>query len=91
MWEEVLPVDQNGIIMGYHVFYTPLYTFAGEIKAEMVNTNITILVLENLHEYTDYNISVRAYTRAGAGPYSIAITHTTFQDGKKFTHYLICG
>ncbi len=38
--------------------------------------------LTNLEEFVDYNISVRAYTSEGAGPYSEEITVMTPEDSK---------
>ena len=68
--------------MGYQVLHTPLVTFGGKISAELINSDAYFLILENLQEYTEYSINVRAYTRAGVGPYSVATLHTTFEDGK---------
>ena len=35
-----------------------------------------------LQEYVNYTISVRAYTNAGAGPYSDPVTVLTNEDGE---------
>ncbi len=40
------------------------------------------VLLSNLEEYVGYNISVRAYTIVGAGPFSTRKVVTTPQDGK---------
>ena len=40
------------------------------------------VILMDLEEFFDYNISVRAFTSAGVGPYSDEVTATTFEDGK---------
>ena len=39
-------------------------------------------VLTGLQEFVDYNISVRAYTSVGEGPYSTEVTEMTAEDGK---------
>ena len=83
-WEEIPPIKRNGIITSYEVLYEPLDTFDGAIGPAIVNTTNLYYVLVGLEEYVDYNISVRAYTRAGFGPYSQEITNQTFQDSEYF-------
>ena len=86
-WEEVPAIDQNGIITMYEVQYEPLETFGDQIFTETVNiTNASMLntILTGLEEYVDYNITVRAYTSEGPGPYSDSpITERTMEDGIK--------
>ena len=84
MWEEVPPIDQNGVITIYEVMYTPLETFGGTLESDTVNVSRSELSvnLTGLEEYVNYNISVRAYTSVGAGPYSVAMTVLTLQDSK---------
>ena len=83
-WDIVPEIDQNGVITMYEVLYVPLETFDGAIGE---NTTVVMTermtILEDLQEYVNYNISVRAYTEIGAGPYSEPLTRETFQDGKK--------
>ena len=75
-------IDRNGIITIYEVLYEPLETFGGQIETQIMNIVPTQSVnLIGLQEYVDYNISVRAYTNTGEGPYSTDITERTFQDG----------
>ncbi len=40
-----------------------------------------MMVLQDLEEYVNYTISVRAYTSVGAGNYSGEITVLTWEDG----------
>ena len=40
MWEEVPPLDQNGVITMYEVLYVPLETFDGTLSVN-VTENIT--------------------------------------------------
>ena len=82
-WTEVLEIDQNGIITEYEVMYEPLMTF-GVLSDESVVVDLTNLstTLMDLEEYVQYNISVRAYTSVGPGPYSVGIVNTTFEDGE---------
>ena len=69
----------------YEVQYDPLETFDGQISTETVNiTNLSLLctVVTGLEEYAEYNISVRAYTSVGPGPYSDPVTERTDTDSK---------
>ena len=82
VWEEIPPIDRNGIIIMYEVLYVPFETFDGAISADIVNTTDLFYLLESLQEYVSYNISVRAYTRIGSGPYSVPIDNQTLEAGK---------
>ena len=84
-WEEVPEINRNGIITMYEVLYDPLETFDGMIYTNSVNISdpsMMYTVLMGLEEYVEYNISVRAYTSAGPGPYSTSITNRTETDSK---------
>lgn len=85
-WEEIPIFDQNGNIIAYEVFYEPLDSFDGEIQAETVNISGTFTILDGLEEFVCYNITIRAYTSAGPGPYSVTVMSMTSEDGK--TSYL---
>lgn len=76
-WEAVAPIDQNGIITTYDVLYEPS---GGQFA---VITELFV-ILDELEEYVMYNISVRANTNAGAGPYSDAVFIITPEDSKDF-------
>jgi exosortase/archaeosortase len=79
VWEEIPPIDRNGIITVYEVLYVPFETFDGAISANIINTTDLSYLLESLQEYVSYNISVRAYTRVGSGPYSVPIHNQTLE------------
>ena len=84
-WEEVPAIDQNGIITTYEVRYQPLMTFNRTLMTMSVlieDPTTMSIALENLMEYVQYNISVRAGTRVGEGPFSPEITERTNEDGK---------
>ena len=81
-WEEVPAIDQNGEIITYEVQYEPVQTFNGQISTAMMNTSMLSINLTGLQEFVDYNISVRAYTSAGPGPYSDPVTERTLEDGE---------
>ena len=80
-WTEVPEIERNGIITMYEVMYDPLMTFGVLTPATVNTTNLTIIV-DGLEEYVEYNISVRAYTSVGPGPYSEEVTNRTFEDGE---------
>ena len=54
-------------------------TFGGQLMTMVMDTSI---VLEGLQEYVEYNISIRAYTSVGRGPFSPGVNNQTFEDGK---------
>ena len=49
---------------------------------EARTTSELFIVLNDLEEYLDYNITVRGYTSAGPGPFSDTITEMTPEDGE---------
>ena len=61
----------------------PLQTFGGFLVTETVTTSSFLLTISELEEYVEYNISVRAYTSVGPGPYSDGIINRTLEDSKK--------
>lgn len=79
-WFEVDPIHQNGIITVYEVDYQPFRTFNISEEVSRVNTSSTTIELTDLHESVQYNISVRAFSSVGAGPFSspvLTVTHET--------------
>ena len=82
LWEEVPAIDRNGEITEYEVQYEPLETFGDQIATSTVNTSMLSILLTDLQEFVDYNISVGAYTSAGPGPYSDPVTEMTDTDCK---------
>ena len=82
-------MDQNGIIILYEVQYEPLMTFGGQLMTMAMNTSNTSIVLGGLQEYVEYNISVRAYTIVGPGPFSPGVDNRTFEDGMYIFIYIV--
>ena len=82
-WNDVIPIDQNGIIITYEVDYQPAQMFNGSMNVDVVNTTNTIILISNLHESVQYNITVRAYSRIGPGPFSGHVLSVT-QEARKF-------
>ena len=83
MWDEVIPIDQNGVITIYEVMYTPLEDFDGTIMTRTTNVTDLSVLLTDLEEYVNYTISVRAYTSVGAGTYSDPVIALTNEDGRR--------
>ena len=81
-WDEVLPIDQNGVITMYEVMYTPLEDFGGTVLANTTIISEQSTVLQNLQEYVNYSISVRAFTGIGMGPFSAPLMVLTLEDGE---------
>lgn len=84
-WNEVPPISQNGEIIGYDLVYEPLETFNGAIGLTFANNlpaSSTGLTLSGLEEYVSYNISVRASTLVGPGPFSVPLIVVTDEAGK---------
>jgi hypothetical protein len=82
-WLEVDPIHQNGIIILYEVDYQPLTDFGSEDVTRVNITNTTI-VLMDLHESVQYNITVRAFTNVGGGPFSNPVASITHETGMNF-------
>ena len=81
--DPVLEIERNGIIGQYEV------QFNQSALSEISQVNFTeteapnlMLLLQNLQEFVEYSIAVRAYTSIGAGPFSPAVNNQTFEDGE---------
>ena len=79
-WDEVPAIDENGIIINYEVQVEPL-DFDNILTIISINTTNLSASATGLQEFVEYNISVRAYTSVGPGPFSPPVTERTFQDG----------
>jgi len=67
----------------YEIEYIPQETFNGQIRRATVNeSNMLSVRLVDLQEYVIYNISVKAYTSVGGGPYSNPQAPRTLEDGE---------
>ena len=75
-WEEVPPIDRNGMITMYEVLYEPVETF-GQLSSDTGYTTDLFILLDELHPFVNYSISVRAYTSVGSGPYSDVVVEAT--------------
>ncbi|XP_068726162.1 phosphatidylinositol phosphatase PTPRQ-like [Montipora capricornis] len=78
MWNQVPPVDQNGVILSYTVTYRALPS--GSEQTEYVIAPTTNATLTGLNEYTNYSITVFASTIKGPGNRSVPIVVITDED-----------
>ena len=70
-WSEVVPIDRNGIITQYEVQYNQTDTISFPMtNFTIVDATQLSLVLEGLASFVEYNITVRAYTVIGPGPFN---------------------
>ena len=88
-WDEIPGLDQNGNITDYEVQIEPL-DFPANISVDLLNTTGLQENATNLEEFVNYNISVRAYTSVGPGPYSDPVTVRTFEDGNVHICFSLC-
>ena len=91
-WNPVTADDRNGIIKGYIVNYQALpdgdiIPKFRNIISEQQNDKQTVL-LDDLNEFTNYSISVLAFTVIGNGPASVAQVVETLEDSKSLLIFL---
>ena len=87
-WNDVDPIDRNGIIIIYEIAYHPEQTFNESMTMDVVNTTNTTYELSNLHEFVQYNITVRAYTSIGPGPFSRHVIIVT-EEARKYVQLIL--
>lgn len=75
-------INENGIIITYEVDYQPANRFNESTTVDVMNTTNTTILLRNLHESIQYNITVRAFTAVGPGPFSSHVLSVT-QEARK--------
>ena len=79
-WGKVPAGEQNGIIIGYRVFYLDIMNNA-ELTIT-VNASLHQVNISKLREYHKYNVTILAFTKKGDGPRSEMISARTHEDGK---------
>ena len=85
-WMEVEAIDRNGIIIIYEVDFQPANTFNDTSMIDVRNTTNTSILLQDLHESVQYNITVRAFTSQGPGPFSDHVISITQESSKSVTY-----
>ncbi|XP_015755647.1 PREDICTED: receptor-type tyrosine-protein phosphatase delta-like [Acropora digitifera] len=78
-WDRLTREESNGEVLAYEVKYRRMkQAGASSLSAPRYqNTTDTVVTLQGLTLCSSYNAHVRAYTSAGAGPFSHAIKITT--------------
>ena len=82
-WEELSQDDQNGVILGYRVTVVAVNTNELIAIANVTERNFT---QGGLNEYTNYSVSVAAFTSVGIGNSSVAVIETR-EAGNNFDMY----
>ena len=77
-WEPPELEDQNGVITGYVVNVTAVETGMNFL----LTSSGPSLLADGLRPFTTYICRIAARTAVGIGPYSIAVTAVTDQDGE---------
>lgn len=78
MWVAPDIADQNGIITGYLINVTLVSTG----RSFQMTSTTPNLFLNSLQPFTTYTCRVAAMTNVGVGPYSMAISFLTNENGK---------
>ena len=86
LWTEVPEIDRNGIITGYEIRYASVNSNGATIQFKTVGSGNDGDMINGLEELVTYNISVRAHTSEGPGPYSMPEqTVTTLENRESLT------
>ena len=86
-----MPIDErNGDIIFYEVELNQSM-FTEELSSDLRQTNGSqlILLLSDLEEFVEYTVRVRAYTSAGAGPFSPHVSNQTLTDSEWTIHMYV--
>lgn len=87
-WSEVPDRDKNGNITKYEVEFNQ--TYFQEIPysqtVDVAGASSTDVLIENLEEFVEYSVRVRAHTGIGSGPFSLVVMATT-KEARKMEIY----
>ena len=88
------PVNQNGLITSFNVFYTgdPFQTQTQTVDVPISPvvyplSAMLCVILTNLEEYNNYTITVEAVNSIGDGPESDGVIQITDQAGEYNFHF----
>ena len=80
-----MPVNhQNGVILGYRILYKKSRSSQEKLRSRNVSTESTTVELKNLSKYTEYDVTILAYTSKGNGVRAKFFTVSTKEDRKCF-------
>ena len=77
-WQEIIPKDRNGVILGYTVFYSVKNQSA---QFSQNTSGETSTIIRGLKSYTEYCIRVAGYTKVGLSPKGACYYMQTLQSG----------
>lgn len=80
-WEEIPAISRNGLILFYEVLFCNILNCSEMQSLNTIDARTFTIVLNHLEEFTPYNITVRAYTRVGAGERAPELVVMTLVDG----------
>ena len=72
-WKPPPESDRNGNILGYNITY---FTINDSDLMTNITTSDTMTNITGLLVYTEYNVSVAAYTSVGSGPFDTVTVRT---------------
>ena len=81
-WDIVPPIDQNGVITFYVLFWNFFWPGSSTESQMQTTTSDQMRTLRVLHANVEYLLRVRAFTSVGAGPLSDGVVAQTPEDGK---------
>ena len=80
-WQEIIPKDRNGVILGYTVFYNVKNQSA---QFSQNTSGVTSTIIRGLKSYTEYCIRVAGYTKVGLSPKGACYYVQTLQSGELY-------
>ena len=87
-WHKVLSNHQNGVILGYRIYYRPRLRNNSWNVTDVVGESRTRLTIKNLTMFIGYYVRISAFTSKGEGNISESILVSTDEDGKESLIYL---
>uniref|UniRef100_T1IX57 Down syndrome cell adhesion molecule n=1 Tax=Strigamia maritima TaxID=126957 RepID=T1IX57_STRMM len=79
-WQPPSTQSVNGILKGFKVLYQPIKDFYDVPEYHYLSVSLPKAILQNLHKFTNYSISVLAFTMKGDGVKSESVFCQTLED-----------
>ncbi|XP_022795633.1 uncharacterized protein LOC111334203 [Stylophora pistillata] len=79
-WRPVPVNHQNGVILGYRILYKKSRSSQEMLRTRNVSAESTTVELKNLSKYTEYDVTILAYTSKGNGVRAKFFTVSTRED-----------
>ena len=81
-WQLPRGISLNGPITGFTLYYQKKGASGQANTVTVHDGTVLSKTITGMEKYTEYDIQVSAFTYAGEGPKSSAVTERTSQDGK---------